>query len=225
MGRESIANFEVPERVPVERVSVELAPGFKGNFSRDVRVTATAEAAAKGVDEDERAPLPEIVTGSILRVHANEAGREIRSEELGVPAILGANLQRAAKVELAIENGDDQPLPIAAVRLEMRQRKICFDAAAASHGLVLMYGDPRLAAPVYDYGRLLAASGLASPDLVSRQALIAELGPEHLNPNYHPPSDSRPFTERHPEVLWIALIGAICVLGVVALKSSRNLGR
>jgi hypothetical protein len=212
-GRESVAKFEVPARVPVERVSVEVAPGFKGNFSRDVRVTATAE---KGADEDERGPLPEIVTGNILRVHATEAGREIRTEELGVPAILGANLQRAAKVEVAIENGDDQPLPIASVRLEMRQREICFDAASASSGLALFYGDARLLAPVYDYQRLFAAS---------RKALVAELGPEQLNPNYQPPTDSRPFTERHPEVLWIALIATICVLGVVAMKAARTVGR
>jgi hypothetical protein len=181
-----------------------------------VRVTATAEAVAKGADEDERGPLPEIVTGNILRVHATEAGREIRTEELGVPAILGANLQRAAKVEVAIENGDDQPLPIAAVRLEMRQRKICLDASAASGGLVLMYGDSKLLAPVYDYERLFAAS---------RKPLVAELGPEQQNPNYYPPADSRPFTERHPEVLWIALIATICVLGVVAMKAARNVGR
>jgi hypothetical protein len=214
VGRESVAKFEVPARVPVERVSVELTPGFKGNFSRDMRVTATAEAAAKGADEDGRAPLPETVTGNILRVHTYEAGREIRTEELGVPAVLGANLQRAAKVELAIENGDDQPLPIASMLLEMRQRKICFDAAGASGGLVLMYGDSRLLAPVYDYERLFAAS---------RKPLVAELGPEQLNPNYHPPADSRPFTERHPEVLWIALIATICVLGMVAMRSARNM--
>jgi len=223
VGRESVAKFEIPARVPVERLSVELASGFKDSFSRDVRVMATAEAAANGVNEDGRAPLPEIVTGNILRVHANEAGREIRTEELGVPAILGANLQRSAKVEVAIENGDDQPLPIASVRLEMRQRKICFDATAARGGtdaLALLYGDARLLAPVYDYQRLFAASGLAS----SRKAVVAELGPEQLNPNYHPPADSRPFTERHPEVLWIALIAAICVLGVVAMRSARNVG-
>jgi hypothetical protein len=213
VGRESVAKFEIPARVPVERVSFELAPVFKGNFSRDVRITATSEGAAV---DSERAPLPDTVNGNILRVHANEAGRDIRTEELGVPAILGANLQNAAKVEIAIENGDDQPLPIAAVRLEMRQRKICFDAPVASSGLELRYGDTRLLAPVYDYGRLFAAS--------RNKALVAELGPERLNPNYRPPADSRPFTERHPEVLWIALIAVICVLGAVAMRSARNLG-
>ena len=44
-----------------------------------------------------------------------------------MPAILGSNMQGAATVEVAVDNGDDTPLPITAIRLEMRQRKICFD--------------------------------------------------------------------------------------------------
>ena len=128
--------------MPVERVEFALASGFKGNFSRDVRVTAATAPAAKGaaredstsqpdMTDDMRAPLPEIVTGSILRVHTTEAGREIHTEQLTVPAILGANLQRAAKVEVAIQNGDDQPLPIAQVRLQMRQRETVFRCSHA----------------------------------------------------------------------------------------------
>jgi hypothetical protein len=222
VGRESKASFAVPVRVPVERVSFVLAPGFGGNFSRDVRVSATAEAAAKGADEetvgDGRVGEPEVVTGEILRVRADEAGREIRTERLGVPAILGANLQRAAKVEVTVENGDDQPLPIAAVRLEMRQRRICFDAAAAAGaGLALYYGDAELVAPVYDYERLFVATD---------RPVAAELGAERGNPAYSAPAAAElPFTERHPEVLWVVLICVVSALGVVALKSARNVGR
>jgi hypothetical protein len=214
-GRESRASFMVPARVPVERVSFVLAPGFTGNFSREVKVSALAEPDKS--DDDGRAPLPEVVTGSILRVRASEAGREIRTEQLGVPAILGANLQRVAKVEVAIENGDDQPLPIASVRLEMRQRKICFESpVAGGASLALFYGDSRLDAPEYDYAGLFVASS---------NPLVAELGPERLNANYRAPAaELRPFTERHPELLWIALIAAICALGVVALRSAKSSG-
>jgi hypothetical protein len=216
IGRESRATFQIPLRVPVERISFQLAPEFKGNFSRDVRVTALAEPASKGA-EDDRAPLPERIVGTILRVHATEAGRTIRSEQLGIPATLGADLQSPAKVDVVIENGDDQPLPIASVRLEMRQRKICFEARDGVAALALYYGDPRLMAPAYDYDRLFSSSD---------KTLIATVGPETLNHNFYgSPDERKPFTERHPEVLWIALIAAICALGVVALKSSRNVGR
>ncbi len=217
VGRESRATFELPMRIPVERVSFVLAPWFKGNFSRDVRVTALADSKEDG-SGDARAILPETMAGTILRVHAREAGREIQSEELGIPAILGANLQSRAKVEVAIENGDDQPLPIAAVRLEMRQREACFDAASVGRGEVaLFYGDPKLAGPTYDYERLFAAS---------EKALVAQLGPETLNVSYRPPAGlARPFAERHPGVLWIVLIAVIATLGLVALRASRNVGR
>jgi uncharacterized protein DUF3999 len=222
VGRESKASFVVPARVPVERVSFVLAPGFGGNFSRDVKVSATAEAPAKGSDDDAagdgRAAEPEAVMGEILRVYADEAGQEIRTERLGVPAILGANLQRAAKVEVAVENGDDQPLPITAVRLEMRQRRVCFDdSAAAGAGLALYYGDAELVAPVYDYERLF---------LAARKPVTAELGAERQNPEYQARAAAAlPFTERHPEVLWIVLICVVSALGVVALKSARNVGQ
>jgi hypothetical protein len=218
VGRESRAVFEVPTRVPVERVTFVLAPGFTGNFSRDIRVNATTDPSPKREPvEDTRSSYPEQLSGTILRVHANEAGREILIDQLSVPAVLGANLQRGAKVEVAIENGDDQPLPLAAVRLEMRQRKVCFDAGAAAAGALSMYyGDNRLEAPVYDYARLFSAS---------RTALAAEFGPEQMNRAYQPPADMRSFTDRHPEALWIALIVVICVLGGVAVRASKNVGR
>jgi hypothetical protein len=232
-GRESIAKFEVPARVPVERVEFVIAPSYRGNFSRDVKVTATAEPAEKkdaaentpasadesgSMDADQRTPLPETVMGAVLRIHANEEGREINTEELAVPAVMGANLQRAAKVEVTIENGDDRPLPIAAVRLEMRRRRLCFDAGAAASGpLALYYGDAALAAPVYDYERLFAPSD---------KPLMATLGPELANPEFTPrPGAPRSFTEQHPEVLWIALIAAIAALGLVAVRSGKSVGR
>jgi hypothetical protein len=216
-GRTSVAKFVVPVRVPVERVSFVLAPAFKGNFSRDVRVTAQSLPAAKDAEDAARGPMaPEIVSGTILRVHATQAGRELRSEQMSIPATLGANLQRAANVEVSIENGDDQPLPIAAVRLEMRQRKVCFDVPASTGALTLFYGDAALVAPVYDYARLFTASD---------KPLAADLGPELVNPGFHPRAvAAKSFTERHPEVLWIALLGVVCVLGVVALRSARKVG-
>jgi hypothetical protein len=220
-------DLALPLRVPVERVSFDIAPGYSGNFSRDVTIHARSNPDATNPTES----LPvETVTGSIYRVHSTLDGHTIDRQEVSVPAVLGANLQHAARVWIEIENGDDQPLPIAAVRLEMRQRKICFEAPAApstdsgaihgsdaSSNLALFYGDSRLTAPEYDTARLFVAS---------RTALAAELGPEELNANYRAPAaELRPFAERHPEALWIALIAAICALGLVALKAARNVGR
>jgi hypothetical protein len=248
-GRQTVATFALPVHVPIERVSFVLAPGYKGNFSRSVRIDAQAQpappretAAERGADPEPVAAEPETVTATILRVHTTETTQATRTsgaveipveeEELSVPVAIGSNMQRPAKLEVAVDNGDDPPLPLAAVRLEMRQRRICFDPAAVTQRLTLDYGDAyggdayggdadsgddaALQAPVYDYAKLFRPA--ATP-------VSAWLEPEHLNPGFRPPADSRPFTERHPELLWVVLLGVLIILATVALRSARSLIR
>jgi hypothetical protein len=204
-GRESIATFALPERIPIERVSFDLAPTYKANFSRDVHITDHPDGTSN--------PASETLAGAILRVHLTQAGREIRQEQLSVPATLGSNMQSAATVQVAVENGDDTPLPITAIRLEIRQRKICFDAVD-SQPLTLYYGDPSLTAPQYDYARLFTSSGVIR---------TVQLGPEQLNPAYHDRPDARPLTERRPHLLWIVLLIVICILAIIAIRSSKTI--
>ncbi len=203
-GRQSVAGFSLQQRIPVERIAFDLAPGFKANFSRDVRIT---DRPADGSD-----PPGESLAGTILRVHLTQAGREIRQEQLTVPAILGSNMQNPAKVEVAVDNGDDRPLPIRAVRLEMRQRRICFEAAGAQP-MMLYYGDSALTAPQYDYARLFVPSATMQ---------VAQLGPEQINPGHRDRPDKRLLTERYPQLLWIVLLAVICILAIVAIRSSRT---
>jgi hypothetical protein len=206
-GRQSIASFALGERIPVEQISFALAPGFKANFSRDVHISDRPAGMPKSAAE--------IIDGTILRVHLTQAGREIRQQQLSVPAILGANLQGHATVEVAVDNGDDAPLPIASVQLEMRQRKLCFSAPTAKP-VTLFYGDAGLNAPQYDYARLFS---------MMTRANSAQLGPEQLNPAYRSRPDTRPLTDRYPDLLWIALLAVICILAVVALHSARKVHR
>jgi hypothetical protein len=206
-GPRTIATFALPERVPIERVSFALATDFKSNFSRDVRISDRPAGSPPAASET--------IAGTILRVRLTQAGREIHEQQLSIPATIGSNLQSAATVEVAVENGNDTPLPITAVQLEMRQRKLCFDAPT-SEPLTLYYGDPALTAPRYDYARLFSAAG---------SMRLAELGPEQRNPAFRPRPDTRPITERHPELLWIALLVVICSLAVVAVHSSKRLPR
>jgi hypothetical protein len=202
-GRQSIATFSLPERIPVERVSFDLAPAFKANFSRDVRITDRPDGSNSA---------SESLAGTIFRVHLTQSGREIRQEQLSVPAILGSNMQSGATIEVSVENGDDVPLPLSAIRLEMRQRKICFDASGAQT-LTLFYGDSALGAPQYDYARLFVASNAMRN---------VQLGPEQLNSNYHDRPDARPLTDRHPHLLWIVLLAVICLLALVAIRSAKT---
>ena len=218
-GRQSVAIFQAPVHVPIERISFVVAPGFKGNFSRGVEIKAHAVAGAKPDDpddapEDDSPPGDETLAGVISRVHATEAGHELAEENLSVPAAIGSNMQRPASIEVAIDNGDDQPLPITGVRLEMLQRKICLDTAQAGSPLTLYYGDSALDAPVYDYAKLF------QPEAVP---LLASLGEESLNKSFKQRSDTKPFTERHPELLWIGLLIVIGILAVTAIRSAKKL--
>jgi Protein of unknown function (DUF3999) len=206
-GHRTIATFVLPERIPIERVSFTVAPDFKSNFSRDVRISDRPAGTPPAAGEN--------IAGTILRVRLTQAGREIHEQQLSVPATIGSNLQSAAIVEVAVENGNDAALPITAVRLEMRERKLCFDALT-TNPLTLYYGDPTLTAPQYDYARLFSAAG---------SMRTAAISSEQKNPVYRPRPDTRPITERHPELLWIALLAVICSLGVVAVHSSKRLPR
>ena len=201
--RQSVARFHLPERVPIERISFTLAPAFHANFSRDVLVTTHAVGSPPNSGDS--------VSGAIERVKMVRGERDISEEQLSIPATLGANLQSPAEVEVAIHNGDDPPLPVTAVQLEMRQRALCFQASATQQ-FNLTYGDPKLEAPVYDLARTYTPSA---------HSATAQLGPEELNPTWHPRPDARPYTERHPHLLWIALLIVVCILALVAFRSTH----
>ncbi len=79
--------------------------------------------------------------------------------------------------------------------------------------LTLYYGDEKLERPEYDYAKLF---------LNSTDAHAAQLGAETNNAAYTGRPDDRPWSERHPAILWIAIIAAVLVLGVLALRSMRT---
>lgn len=203
-GRQSVATFLLPERIPVERISFDLPTTYKTNFSRDIRITDRPEGSSNSANEE--------LAGTIFHVHLIQGGREIRQEQFSVPATLGSNMQSPATVEVAVDNGDDTPLPITAIRLEMRQRKICFDTSS-TQPLTLFYGDAALTTPQFDYARLFSPSANMYP---------AQLGPEQPNPTFRERPDTRALTERHPHLLWIVLLIVICILAIVAIRSSKT---
>jgi hypothetical protein len=88
------------------------------------------------------------------------------------------------------------------------ERRVYFDPSGTS-SLRLYYGDLKLAAPVYDYARFFHADPAAAQ---------AELGPGQHNPEYSGRPDERPWSERHTVILWSAMILAVLVLAVLALR-------
>lgn len=210
-GHSSLAQITVPAHVPLERATFVLQPGFKGNFMRDVTL---ATASAKLGDS----PAERENVGQIERVFlpAQGARGAIHAEELSVPLQTAADLRGNATIALRVENGNDVPLPIAGVKLQMRQRKICFAAQPGMH-YSLLYGDTvEVKAPVYDFARMYSASS---------GAVQAEMGQETRNEGYVVRDDERPYTERHPELLWIGLLTVVAGLGLTALQSVKRQGR
>ncbi|HEV2279002.1 MAG TPA: DUF3999 family protein [Acidobacteriaceae bacterium] len=208
-GHDTIIQFSVPANVPVDRIM--FVPGAKpANFSRDVTVTVRPLPARNSSEEE--MPRSTSGYGNLLRVHGVHDGRRIDEEHLSVDMPGFSSGEAGSDWAITIENGDDPPLELKSVRLEMIQRKLCFDAVAGA-SYTLYYGDPALAAPRYDYARLFVAE---------KSPLEATLGPEQANPDYQRRPDTRPFTERHPWLLWVALAVVVLVLGAVALRTAKQ---
>jgi len=102
-------------------------------------------------------------------------------------------------------------LKINGARLQQYERRIYFDADSGSQPR-LYYGDAQLDAPVYDYAKLFQKN--AGADLVQMSA-------EQANAAFTGRPDDRPWSERHPAVLWVAIIGAVLALGGIALRSIK----
>jgi len=207
-GRDSVFEFTVPARTPVDRIVFE--PGAQpSSFSRDVQVKILPVARPPANDSTEP-PQPVTATGNILRVHSVQDGHRIDEEHLTFDAPQ-VDFDSPATWTVTIENGDDAPVQITAIRLEMTEHDLCFDAAAGD-SYTLYYGDSALEAPQYDYATLFVPAANATE---------AQLGAETANPAYQPRPDTRPFTEKHPALLWIALVLVMLLLGVVAVRSVK----
>jgi len=141
--------------------------------------------------------------GEIYRFRQGEKLRE--SLRILVPEIFA----RFWRIEIV--NANDQPLANILLELSGLPRGLTFPAEPG-HSYRLLYGNQKAGSTQYDFGRVFGGS--------KRKVLIlAQLGAEEITANY---ADPRPFTERHPNLLWIALGLAIVLLGYAALRALRT---
>jgi uncharacterized protein DUF3999 len=193
-GKDTVLTFNVSDKVPVDHVVLNVAASPATNFRRDVEL------------RDEKDNW--IGSGDIERIHMVRGGQKIDSEKETVSfSAIGH-----PTIKVIVHNGDDLPLDFTGARLEQLERRLYFDAPAQAQ-LTLYYGDEKLNQPVYDYGKLFQQS--KSPS-------AATFGPEAVNGAYAERPDERPWSERHPVVLWIAIIAAVLGLSAVALRSMRT---
>jgi Protein of unknown function (DUF3999) len=194
VGRKgTVLTFTVPENVPVNRVTFDIDLA-QPNFRRSVQVEGDKEAY--------------VGSGEIDRVHMVRQGQKIDSDSYDV----NFSAVGHKTIKVIIDNGDDPPLKIKSARLQQLEHRLYFDALA-SGSLTLYYGDEKLDPPVYDYAKLF---------LLAKDAAPAQLGTEQANAAFTGRPDERPWTEKHPAVLWIAIVAAVLILGAIAVRSMKT---
>lgn len=211
--RDSIVTISVPPYVPIDRVLI--APGAQPvNFSRNVTITVAPSGQPRSTAaEEQQSPLT--FSGNILRIHTTRNGHKIDEENLAIdtPSYASSLQSSGTKWTIAIHNQDDAPIQLGSVELQTIARRLCFNAEPGA-AYTLYYGDEVLSPPRYDYEKLF---------VLDKNAATARLGAERPNPHYEDRPDTRPFTEKHPALLWIVLIAAIAVLATIALRSGRQI--
>jgi len=192
-NRETKIACNVPPQVPLDRLAFEV-PSDHQNFRRDVRVLDSAGG--------------QFAVGEISRVHMRHGHTPVISQDLD----LDISGPHSAKFTVLIENGDNVPLTISAVRPLSIERRLYFDPQGKT-SFKLYYGDDQLQQPVYDYAKFFEEDSAAAR---------AEMGEAVRNPAYAGRPDERPWSERHAAVLWIAMVLAVAVLAVLALKGMKS---
>lgn len=195
-SRESVFTFSAPKGVPVDRISFVIAPEQK-NFSRMVQILGEKEQ--------------QFASGEISQIHLQRNGQRIDREQTSLPVRLAS----PGTYRIVVLNGDDTPLKIVSAHLQQYERRIYFDADTGAQ-LRLYYGDDQLESPVYDYSKFFQKD-------VSAAQLQFE--PEALNAAYSSRPDARPWSERHPSVLWVVIIAAVLIMGAIAFRSLKSPAR
>ncbi|HXE75646.1 MAG TPA: DUF3999 family protein [Candidatus Xenobia bacterium] len=114
-------------------------------------------------------------------------------------------------LRVAVFNRSDPPLEGLSVALYGTPRHVVFHQQPGRR-YRLLYGNSAAQRPEYELARLIDSKQ-------KEAALLGRLGSEVANPEW---SDPRPWTEKHPGLVWAALGLAVVVLGGLALRSLRS---
>ena len=141
-SRENHCKFtcEVGFRVPVDRIRFQV-DAQQVNFRRAVTITDSTGRYESG--------------GEITRVRLNRAGTAVVSEELDLgiaggsfdPNPVPGSAKPSRQIVITIDNGDNPPLAVTAVKLLSIERRVYFEPQGKSP-LKLYYGDSKLDSPL-----------------------------------------------------------------------------
>ena len=120
-------------------------------------------------------------------------------------------------LRLRIYNRDDRPLTVKAATIAVIQTRVKFQTGVAG-SYALYYGNADAHTPAYDLRDLLAREA-------PRAEVAVSAGAEERNPAYRekaPPA--KPWSEQHPEVLYVTLALAVVGMGFVTVRFLRKVG-
>jgi hypothetical protein len=118
-------------------------------------------------------------------------------------------------LRLRIYNRDDRPLAVTAATLSVIRTRVKFKPAGAGPHW-MYYGNPQARAPSYDLR-----------DLLAREAPLPETaiaaGTEQPNTLYREkPPPAKPWSEKHPEILYVTLALAVVAMSIVTVRFLRK---
>ena len=185
---------------PFDAVELDVADE---RFFREARVEARHEPRAPGG----ALAWEEIGRGALYRLeHENRRRECLRIEARGRERVL----------RVRVRNLDDRPLQVRGVALRVPVERLLFEAERP--GLYrLTYGSPDRRTPSYDLARTagdLATWADATPAVRMGPPRRLTAGQE----------EDRPWTERHPSLLWGGLLAIVVALGALTYGALRRAG-
>lgn len=111
---------------------------------------------------------------------------------------------------ISVDDRDDSPIPDLEPTLERPVVTVVFPADPETNYRML-YGNHLASRPAYEISQIKTPAEL-------EDASLGSLGTVTANQQY---VSGDPFTERHPVVLWLALLSVVAVLGFLAIKTLR----
>jgi len=147
------------------------------------------------------------VGGRQHQTYPNEAWRRDR----GTTRIWISGSSASIQVlTITVDNGDDPPLRFDAVRPQSMERGGCTSSRKGRTNLKLYYGDPKLAAPVYDYAKFFRER---------RRSVRAQLGAEDAERGvYRTPGRSSPGRSGTKECFGWPMLLVVAVLTLLAVR-------
>jgi hypothetical protein len=169
------------------------------------RVVEDSPALEKTVEE----PWNRIASGVVFRFSGDGATEESPLLKLG-----GGKYRYLL---IRTENRDDPPLNFEGARVTRLVQHVIF-ATSKVNRYALYTGNARAAAPEYDmshYSEKLQTRGVS-------EARVGELAP---NPSHKPMVRELPWSERHKELLWLALLAMAAALGGLVYRMAKGAQR